>query len=124
MSARALLDAGKIDDMDGEWSEGMAREHLKHVRQGYVDLVEKVREDGSLDLLTIGSYLPWLELRIRREVGADEVTPDLSDTSFRDRLIMDQSQKGISPSDLSRAPVSDNIQEQNRRLGRPLSFLA
>lgn len=103
MDARVLLDAGMIDDPDGPWPDGVSDGHAERVARGYNDIVTKAQEDGSVDLLTIGSYLPWLELRIRREIGAEVVAPGQSDTSFRDRLIVEQSQKGISPSDLSQA---------------------
>lgn len=59
--------------------------------------------EGKFDLLTVGSLLPWLELRIRSEVIGGKAEAEFDDTSLRDRLIVEQSKSGVSAAELSQA---------------------
>ena len=59
---------------------------------------------GSRDAFEAGSMLPWIELRIRREVGVETEKAATNDTlSLRDRIILEKMREGVSPSDLSQA---------------------
>ena len=90
------------------------------------ELVAKL--EGDNHLLTVGSLLPWLEMKIWREVAGIDVSqerhqdkepsadenashekPDVADragsqkTDLRDRLIAEQAQAGVSLSAISQA---------------------
>lgn len=107
----ALRDAGHdINPQDvTTWDDPILLEHLSRVDRYYDDLLGKLEEEGRNDLLTIGSYLPWLEMRIRRELGVATVdleTQPISDDngqSLRDRLIAEQADAGVSISQISQA---------------------
>ncbi|WP_085025316.1 hypothetical protein [Ensifer aridi] len=105
MAGAALLDAGYELDMEDAttWPEGLMLEHTGRIGRFYNELIAKLNEAGRFDLLTVGSLLPWLELRIRREVMGAEAARDLGDTSLRDRLIVEQAKSGVSAADLSQA---------------------
>ena len=71
-------------------------------------MLGRLGDDRSL--LEAGSLLPWLEMKIAREIAPDDAQaagdtakPDQSPVELRDRLIADQANRGISAADLSRA---------------------
>lgn len=113
--AQALLDAGEVTDLDGPWPEGVGADNSKWAAIYYNALVAKALEEGPADLLTIGSYLPWLEMRIRRDLGvassgeqapsarSDEHPVNDDNQSLRNRLIAEQAEAGVSVSEISQA---------------------
>lgn len=112
---QALLDAGVLADRDAPWPEGLGGNNFQKAGTYYNDLVNKAYDEGEIDLLTIGSYLPWLEMRIRRDLGVaptgeevqtahPEENPDTHDNqSLRDRLIAEQVDAGVSVTEISQA---------------------
>lgn len=105
IAGAALIDAGYEVDMDDAttWPEGLMGEHIGRVGRFYNELIAKLKGEGKFDLLTVGSLLPWLELRIRSEVIGGKAEAEFDDTSLRDRLIVEQSKSGVSAAELSQA---------------------
>lgn len=102
--ADVYCDAGH--DMDrtniGNWPRDMLNIYASATSRYYRELVE--RAEGDNHLLTIGSLLPWLELKIRREIIGDETdAAENAGISLRDSIIADQVRQGVSPADLSQA---------------------
>lgn len=112
---QALLDAGVLADRNAPWPEGLGEDNFGKAGTYYNDLISKVYDEGDIDLLTIGSYLPWLEMRIRRDLGVAptgeegqtarvEEHPVTDDNHpLRDRLIAEQAEAGVSVSEISQA---------------------
>lgn len=112
---QALLDAGILADRDAPWPEGLGGNNFQKAGTYYNDLINKAYDEGDIDLLTIGSYLPWLEMRIRRDLGiappreeAPSTRPDEhpvndDNQSLRNRLVAEQAEAGVSVSEISQA---------------------
>lgn len=105
--AAAYTEAGVEMDLEQqlEWSKDRSDTYFKTTAHYLRELNAKM-EGGDNHLLTAGSLLPWLELKIWREVaGIDLAERDsvAGDASLRDRLLFQQAKAGVSPNDLSQA---------------------
>lgn len=104
MVASAYADTGVDMDIENQagWSNDVFKVYSSATRRYYTELIEQL--DGDTHLLTIGSLLPWLELKIRREIVGDET--DLlepEDMSLRDTIIAEKAREGIPTAEISQA---------------------
>lgn len=99
MVNEAYREAGRSAADDAEWSEADSIEFTRRVTRLYNELVARL--DGSRHLLDVGSMLPWLELKLRRELGlsTDFAHPLLPDDIYAD------------PSDLRAAFIVEKVKE-------------
>lgn len=106
MVAAAYTASGVEMDLDTmlEWSKEMRNVYFGATSNYFRELEAKM--EGDNHLLTAGSLLPWLELKIWNEIAgvnlaSDGVTGE--DIPLRDRLIKEQADAGVSATVLSNA---------------------
>lgn len=111
MRVEAYHEAGRdISDNASEWSEDDTADVFDRAQSQHGELLAKL--DGSGHLLDAGSLLPWLELKIRREVGLqtefgtptaipDDVFADPK--NLRDQFIAEKIKEGFSLAHISQA---------------------
>lgn len=104
--AAVYCDAGwsmSKDDM-GAWGIEETRTYSGDTAKYYRLLIEKLEGDDSR--ITAGSWLPWLEMKIRKDIGvipAEREPEPLSAKSLRDQIVAEKYREGRSPSEISQA---------------------
>lgn len=111
MRVEAAKEAGiELPEYFSDWSEEQKERVFYPTYAQYNELIE--RANGSTDLLEIGSMLPWLELKIRKEFGLStgyEMAPQVADNLYadpknlRDQFIAEKIKEGYSLAHISQS---------------------
>ncbi|KAB2752254.1 hypothetical protein [Brucella anthropi] len=111
MRVEAANEAGyELPEYFSDWSEEQKGRVFYPTYDQYNELLE--RANGSTDLLEIGSMLPWLELKIRKEFGLStgyEMSPQVADDLYadpknlRDQFIAEKIKEGYSLAHISQS---------------------
>ncbi|MCZ8159000.1 MAG: hypothetical protein O9256_03835 [Rhizobiaceae bacterium] len=88
-----------VYDRDEDWPEPL-RTTVMNLAESYVAKVAEKVEDWN-DALEVGSYLPWVETVIRRELT--NLKPTAAPTKLREQFILNAVQDGFSTADIAQA---------------------
>lgn len=88
-----------VYERDEDWPEPLLTT-VKNLAKSYVAKVKEKVEDWN-DALEVGSYLPWIETIIRRELT--NLKPTAAPTKLREQFILNAVQDGFSTADIAQA---------------------